>query len=1255
MLQTDDGAIWVGTKSGVDRYNGRTMRNYILPTQQVYSDAGGHVIRLIRSPRGTLMAYDNKGKIFVYSTRLDRFTLLHNLTDRLQGSGIVNEMAVDGQGHLWLGLTNGTYMLRANGRGRWVTRGAPVNHLRVMGNDILVCNGQAISLYSPSSNRLRTMASGISALTTLVDHNTHTLWVGTFHNGVRVYDMRTWREQRKPSLLHLPHNPVRSIRALNATTMLYGIDGAGVYASDAAGREVWPLFNADDETQNALRGNGIYDICIDRSGNIWMGSYTGGVDRAMPVGDMLEVVRHEYLNSQSLINNGVNDVMQSADGLLWFATDHGVSILDPRTRQWRHALPERVCLTLNQLTGGEVLVGTYGNGIYALRADGQSRAVYKDGKGRIGSDYVFSLLTDNGGGLWVGTLDGDLVYKKSGHTTYFKGIREVQTIAETADRRQVAVGTTNGFYLIDRTTLHARKYFVYRNQTGPDRNSFVHALFFADAHRVWVGTDGGGIYLYDLSSGRTRQFTTANGLPSNTVYALQPDSRGRLWASTDQGLATIDRRNGEVTNVSFLDGLEREYRRMAMARLADGRLVFGSSSGAVVVNPLHIGRLNYHATLRITDVALGGLDSSLRPAWRERIATMLDNGRLKLAHDENTLDIDFESINYTYQSDILYSHRLEGFERDWSKPSPLQTVHYANLPPGSYTLHLQSISRNTGRTLDSRDLDIYIAHPWWDTWLARILYATVLLALAYLVWRNYRDRLERRYDDEKIRFFTHTAHDIRTPLSLTLAPLSDIAQDPDLSSRSSSFLDMARRNGDNLLKLVNQLLDFQKSEEHDYKPHLQPIDLHALLSTQTAKFALLARQKGITLAIDRCTDGEVVWLDADMADKIFDNLLSNAIKYTHPQGNVRLAAWTEGHTVRIDVSDTGIGIPVEAQEHIFQRFYRAENAVDNRQTGSGLGLMLTRRLVELQQGRLTFVSEAGKGTTFQLSFPRHAEGHVATADGARDTLLFVDDNAELRQYIVMALGNHYHVVTADSAEQALSYLDGGLCDIVVSDVMMPGMQGDELCRRIKDNDDTSWLPVILLTAKSGRDFIIDGMGQGADDYITKPFDTAVLRSKIDAMLANRRRLSRYYLSRSLQVVQGAADATSHPAARPDGADTHAADGSPADDAMLDDHDRSFIETATQVVIDHLADTDFNIDQLCAEMAMSRTLFYGRLKSLTAQGPQEFIRNIRLERAAMLLRQGTPVLDVSVKTGFVNAKYFSTIFKKHFGVPPSKFC
>lgn len=1288
IVQAGDGAMWISTKRGVDRYNGMLVKNYSLATDKLYSDAsGGRNIKLLKDVHQQIFAYDNKGKLYIYNKVEDRFLLTHDLLKILGGSLVVNEIVTDAQGNFWIAMDRGLYLLPAlpaggmdeevlpvHPQGKFVIKNTYISHLSFVGQRLLVGTPQGAYVYQPKTKRKQQIVNGCYVLSSYYDAARHQLWLGTFHEGIRMVDDRSWRTLPLPSSLQeIPQIPIRSIISYDAQTLLMAVDGAGVYAYDKQSGQTKLLLNTDGRPDNALQGNGVYALCRDRLGDIWIGSYSGGVDFAIPMEHSLEYVRHEYLSSQSLLDNSVNDILQGYDGKLYYATDKGVSIYDELTHQWHHGLYNKVALTLCRTRDGKIYVGTYGNGVYEVHSDGSAVQAFSLANGKLKSDYVYSLFADQDGGLWIGCLDGDMVHV-SAQGVQTLPIREVQCITESPDHQYVVVGTSHGCYRVDKRTHRITRFYYPEEYPKTDYNFFVNSMVYQDAQHIWLATDGGGLCLYDFKTHHITQYTTQQSLPSNNVYALLKTANGKIWMSTDKGLAFIS--DGKVTNLNFFKGLECEYKRMSVALTFDGRIIFGSSNGAVILAPRFARGLNYAAPLRILGVEVEGKE--LTADWNQQLFDMLQEGKLSFSHAENTLVISFESINYQYQHDIQYQYYLEGYDRQWSELSANQDARFANLSPGSYTFHVKAIGRSNGRVLGEASLRIHIAEPWWNSWWAWIIYLCLLSSIAYLGWDYYKERLHRKYYDEKINFFVNTAHNIRTPLSLVLAPLADLAKDASLSEKNRGFLDMAQRNGDKLLRMVTELLDFQKVDQTKEMLHLQDVSLLVLLRQQVDKFQTMAAEKHIRLDLEEEGDS-VVKTDMKMIDLVFENILSNAIKYTPDGGKVTVSSsLAEDNMISIHVSDTGIGIPMSEKKHIFQSFYRASNAVNSQEKGSGLGLMLTKQLVEKMGGSLSFESEEGKGTTFSFTLPV-AEAAVSadacTSDQHRDTILFVDDNADLRQYIRMAFSDTYHVVDVESGEEATRYLrENGECDIVVSDVMMPGIQGDELCRRIKENKETSWLPVILLTAKAGRDFMIEGLGLGADDYIAKPFDSAILASKIDSMLKNRRRLSQYYMERSLALVRageasvkelsGAASASSASSDEnkkssgenitSSDENITSSDENKIDSVELDPQDQAFIDKTTQLVMTNLSDTDFNIDRLCREMAMSRTLFYGRLKNLTGQAPQDFIRLIRLEQAAMYLEQGDSVMDVSVKAGFVNVKYFSTVFKKHFGVSPSKY-
>ena len=1260
ILQGAKNEMWISSRDGINRYNGSTMVNYHLDSDAKVSNAAGRIISLYQQKKGKLFAYDNKGNIYAYNATLGRFDLSYALNKYLQGDIELNRIFMDNT--LWLALRRGVYQLKGD-KTIMVYNKDRAHDITKMGKSIVCALDKGVLIIKGNKKTKIKGSEKYNVQTIYYDYKTGYLWLGTLAHGVKVYDYphRKWISTN--AMANIPENPIRAFTPYDAQTMLVGIDGAGVYKMNRKNLYPTLFLNAEDKTGNALTGNGIYTICVDRNHNIWIGSYTGGVDVAYPRSVQVELFCHEYKNPQSLINNTVNDICETSDGRLWLATNIGLSIYNPQNKTWLHTMHNKVLLTLTPNGPSSVFVGTYGNGVYQVEANGTAQEAYSIKKGNFNANYVTTVIKDTEGDLWIGNIEGKLGYVHNGKATYFP-IYAAECLTYL-DKNRIVAGTPNGFYIINKKTGKQTAYFTAKEFMNKEVNSFVKAMVFKNKDNVWIGTDGGGVYLYNIKKRLIlKNLTTANRLPSNSVAALLPDRKGHLYVSTDKGLSMINPDN-TISNLSMVKGMDQEYNRMACALLNDNRVAFGGNNGAVILSNTTPSMLNYSAQLNITRITPAADEKGLSDETIKKLHEELTKGEINLSYAQNTFELAFECINYRFQHDIEYLYQLEGFDNDWLYMHTLRALRYTNLPPGNYTLHIKAVSKTDGRTIDWKNIDINVAYPWYSSPFAWFVYLMFLSCMAWLLWRIYRNKLEKKYYDDKINFFINTAHDIRTPLSLVLAPLNDMAKDKQLSEQSKNFLSMAQRNGDKLMKMVTQLLDIQKYDTNNIKINVQQVTLKKFLIHEIERFETLATQKKQSITIGNCVDSEV-WIDQNILEAILENLISNAIKYTPENGSIEVSAVLENGEIALKVKDSGIGIPQNDQKGIFGLFYRAKNAINSKESGTGLGLMITKNMAEKMNATLSFESKEGKGTTFTLkplpttidkntiieTSQQHTESinFVKTENTTKNSLLFVDDNEELRNYIQMAFNEFYNVTTVESGEKALDFLHyKGLCDIVVSDVMMPGMQGTELCNRIKENANTSWLPVILLTAKSGKDFMINGLQLGADDYVTKPFDPEILRTKIDSMLQNRRRLSKYYLAKAIAMVQGKNEeitikeeiATKEQA-------TH------QETAEINADEQLFIKRATQLVIENISDEDFDINKLCREMAMSRTLFYGKLKNLTGQTPQDFIRLLRLEHAATLLRQGQPVTEASLHSGFTNAKYFSTIFKKHFGVSPSQY-
>lgn len=580
IVEAEDGAIWISTKRGVDRYNGQQVRNYTLATDMQFSDACGRNIKLTKNSQQHIYAYDNKGKIYIYNKVKDTFQLQVNLMNVLGGSVMLNDLLVDDKGCFWMALDRGVYRMAppsiagskditapgSPNKGKYILKNTYVNHIRFIGKQLLIGSPSGVFAYSPNAVQPRLLLRGYSVLSSYHDVKAHQIWLGTFHRGIILLDDRTWKPLSSltqfSSLANIPLIPVRSIIPYDAVTILMAVDGAGVYAYDKKTCKTNLLLNTDGRPENVLHGNGVYALCKDHLGDLWIGSYSGGVDIAIPMEHTLEFVRHENLNSQSLINNGVNDIMQSVDtqgrnSKIWYATDKGVSIYDEQTQLWHHALYNKVALTLCQTADGKVLAGTYGDGIFQVHADGSSSRAYSVSNGKLKTDYVYSIFKDSEGGLWIGCLNGDLVHipsssEKNGNvdnSVNYLPINEVQCIVESPDKKSIAVGTTHGCYRIDKRSLRVSRFFYPSEFPTFDYNFFVNAMVFQDARHIWIATDGGGLYLYDWQKHQVKNYTISQSLPSNIVYALVKTPIGKVWMSTDKGLAFINQ--GKVTNLNF--------------------------------------------------------------------------------------------------------------------------------------------------------------------------------------------------------------------------------------------------------------------------------------------------------------------------------------------------------------------------------------------------------------------------------------------------------------------------------------------------------------------------------------------------------------------------------------------------------------------------------------------------------------------------------------------------------------------------------
>ena len=1255
-IATDkSGAIWMGTLDGINRFNGRSMKSYQLGTNQKLSDASGSTTMLAISPNNSLYAYNNVGQIYKYNLLTDQFELWLDLAEHIYMGLILQHLLIDSQEQLWIGLSTGLYCCRFGEMPQLIDSENHVTYITELPQGIATGSTCGLRIYSKDGVLLHKLCPGTYVQSLLVPSGCDTLLIGTFNSGIKSVNLNSWQEQATGAVT-LPHTPIRSMIEMTPSTILLGFDGDGVYTYNYLTGETEPLFTRANRMLTAM---GVYSLCLDYEDNIWIGTYTGGAFLMMPEETTTTLLRHHKGEEPSLADDNVNAFCEQRNGELWIATDDGINIYNPQNNRCRQILAGNVVLSISIDSQDNIAAGTYGNGVFLLNSQGEILHHYLSDNSSLPSDYLSTVLFDTDGDLWIGTMENQLLQLECSTRQWkLHNVIKVRCIAQK-DAHTIAVGTVDGLVLINKQTGTSTHLFKSTDNKGEDFNAFIQSIVFVDDEQVWLGTDGGGLYLYNLQTAEKKAFSTEQRLPSNRVSALLIDHSNMLWITTDHGLACLPPQPSmQIYNQNFEQVMSRFYNRSAATLLADGRIALGSTTGVLIFKP-HISLTSYQSpSLQLTDFRIDNIDARESAGMRPELMQMLADSTIILSYRHNSFTMGFESVSFRYQEDIAYEYMLQGFDRNWNKLGNNEQLRYTNVSPGRYRLCIRSYSLNSGLILSSRTTCITICQPWWNTWWAWILYIMTLWGIIGAVIKSKQQQLVRHYMNEKIAFFVSIAHDIRTPLTLVKAPLDELRHDSTLHEDAVRSIGLAHSNLNKLLDILSQLLDFERIDHSSMKPQIEAVPLKQITDNLLTIFQPLCQQQQKTLQTSNIDCRLGVWADTKLLNRILTNLLSNALKYTPAGGKISIRAKAEADKVKIIVSDTGIGISPKEQKKLFTSFFRASNAISSGTPGIGLGLLQAKRLATLLKGDIKVSSVVNQGSEFTLILNKatitNSAASVATpamerpvtmeapilCDSDKDTLLIVEDNDELRLYMRRIFEPIYCVIDKSNAQEALEYMETQYPSLVLSDIMMPGMQGDEMCNRIKSNPATSGIPVILLTAKTFRTSIIEGLHKGADDYIAKPFDIDILKAKIQTQIENRKRLRQYYTQIAL---------------RHDLPTSKTIEEMPTiQSSMPNSADSAFVEKATQIVKENISNFEFDIDQLCRDMAMCRTLFHERLKALTGHTPQDFIRIIRLEQAAALLQQGIPVTDVSIQTGFVNSKYFSTLFKKYFGVQPSRY-
>lgn len=1272
------GYMWFLTHVGIDQYNGKEIKHYKLREGNRELDPLLNINWTFLDKTGTLLVTGKQGRIFRYDSGHDRFVQIYNMYNYWNKDyhAFVRYSYIDQEDNVWLCGKSAIHLFNIeSGQKQQISNrlGNITCIEQINSEHFFIGTDKRIYLAKLENGNLKELSCGKLGMMDMHVHELYLhrtankLFIGTFEKGVYIYDLNSQKIVRPE--VELTDVNITRISPLNTKELLVATEGAGVHKLNIDTYETDPYIIANYGSYNEMDGNIINDVYVDNEQRIWLSNYPTGITVRNNQYTNYNWIKHSIGNRQSLVNNQVNSIIEDSDGDLWFGTSNGISLYDSKQKQWRsflssfnHGLKDqnRIFITLCEVSPGIIWAGGYASGIFQItkkngnieyltpaqsfhlnvRADKYIRDIKKDRYGCIWSGGYYNLKCFN-----LKTRQGRL----------YPGLGSVTAIEEK-DSTSMWIGTSTNLFLLDRNSGK------YHEIPLPGGATYIYTLHQEDNGLLYIGTSGSGLFTYDpvKESISAHYYHTGNSpLVSNSIYVILPTKDGNILMSTENGISIFSPTNRQFRNWTRGQGLMSTCFNAGSGVLrANGNTVFGSTDGALEFPPN-------------IEMPKTGDSHMIFSDFRIFYQTVYPNDpnspltkdidqieKLNLKYMQNTFSIRVSSINYDYPSDILYTWQLEGFYDGWTTPSDEGTIRFTNVAPGTYTLRVRSVSKEDNKhVLQERILKITVAHPVWLSFWAICIYVLTIILATYVIFRLHSMRREKKASDERTRFFINTAHDIRTPLTLIKAPLEEIQQKENLSEESQANMLTAMKNVDTLIRLTTNLINFSKANVYSSSLRISEHELNTYMEGIYHAFYSYAEAKQIKLDYKSNFEYQNVWFDKEKMDSITKNLISNAIKYTPAHGEVHIITRHDKDNWSLEITDTGIGIPAKEQKKLFKLHFRGSNAINAKITGSGIGLMLVWKLVRIHKGKISIESVENKGTRVKVIFPQkqfrsqqvptktvQQENVVPVSPSAvsphtykdqyrqhvqnAQRILVVEDHDDLREYLSHTLSEAYQVETCTNGKEALKIIPEFKPDLVLSDIMMPEMRGDELCSAIKNNILTSHIPVILLTALNDEKNIVEGLETGADKYLIKPFNIGILKASIANILTNRALLRSKYAEMELH-----------------------------NDSISINYsntlDQQFLEAVKETITENLDNSGFNVESLCASQNMSRSSFYNKLKALTDQAPADYIRLIRLKRAAQLLSEGQyNISEISDMTGFNDVKYFREVFKKYYKISPS---
>lgn len=1282
ILQDRQGFMWFGTQDGLNRYDGNSFKVYNRnPSNEkgLQSDA---IFSLAEDTDGILWVGTDNG-VFLYNPVFDSFTTLSLKTSEgMSITGTVRTIKRDKEGNMWLGVSdNGVFCVTPTRElyfyslSRYLEKGQGMIRdicFDMNGNLWIGTYQQGIiklNLTTKALTRWLIEDGGKNISDNDVNHlcllDSETMLVGTVNHGLLAFHLR---DERFSKLLSKDEDGkslfVRFIYTDKDDKVWLGTE-SGIYIYSPKGGDIVHFQHVFNDPYS-LSDNAIHSIYQDREGGMWLGTFFGGVNYFTESYARFEKY-YPAIGANFISGKSISEFCEDGKGNIWIGTeDGGLNCFDSKNKTFTQGFIPANNVHALLCDDNNLWIGTFSEGLFVMDLKTGKAKNYRSSpaEGSLHSDNIYSIYKDYTDTIWIGTMTG--LHRYIPHTDSFEAVREKEIASQVNDILEDFDGVLwfatlgQGVFSYDRKRNQWEHYPIVVNE-NPIRGKMIVCLLEDKAHQLWVGTEGAGLIRFDK---RTRAFTdhysVDNGLPNNVIYQLQEDADGAIWGSTNKGLFCLDPSSRKVKTYTHSDGLlgdQFNYKSGFVSK--SGKMYFGGVKGFIAFDPDKFASSQTPPNVVFNSFQLDNVEVAVgdRESLLEHSITYTDY--IVLSHDQSIFSLGFAALSYVSPQGTQYAYKLEGWDQDWIYVGQSHKVTYSNLPPGKYTFRVKVANSDGLWNEGGSSMNIHILPPFYRTVWAYFCYALIAMFLSYYMARSYINRLQKRnveameqlqrqkekeLYDAKINFFTNVTHEIRTPLSLIKTPLEAVMKEIKTSDVCYENLSIIQRNTNRLLKLVNELLDFRKAEAKGLQLNFVHVDVADVIRETIRRFTPTANVQNIIFQESLPQDGLIADVDVEMFTKILSNLFNNALKHAATFISIHLE--NGGDYFRLMVANDGDHIPPEQTEAIFDPFVK----LDENSLGTGIGLPLARTLIEAHKGQI-FVDVTQPNVSFVIILPIQqeiaitlkgdADEEIAAEEakklpdaaslldfGHRKTLLSVEDNEEFQNFLASQLKGDYQVLKAGNGKEALEILSKQTVDLVISDVMMPVMDGMALCREIKENIRYSHIPVILLTAKTGLQAQLEGIKIGADEYIAKPYSVEFMKARIENLLENRMKIRESYKRSPESTV----DVIAHSKA-----------------------DEDFLNKLVDAIHSRLDEVNLDVDALALMMNMSRATLYRKVKSISEQTPNDFIRLIRLKKAAELLREKEyRINEIAFIVGFSSSSYFSKCFYKQFGVLPKDF-